>query len=253
MSDSEVLTVLLCGQWLGNSERHLLRYAEAHWQSYFPRLLSQSAFNRRARDLAGVLVQLVPRLACLLTDPASPYQILDGVPVPLARQCRGRRHRLFGDEASVGRGGSDRTWYYGCQLVLAVDAEGAITGFVLAPAATEERWVAESLLCWRKDRWCAPWTPADLPARVRRRGVVGPTGPGTRMRVWPRDGVGSAQPLACPVDYLADRGLAGGVWQAHWSADYQANVITARRVPALRVMMPHRIACRCANSARVGN
>lgn len=183
MSDSEVLTVLLCGQWLGNSERHFLRYVREHWRAYFPRLLSQSAFNRRARDLAGVLIHLVPRLGQLLTDPASPYQLLDGVPLPLARQCRGRRHRLFANEASVGRGGSDRDFYYGCQLLMAVDAIGVITGFVLAPAATEERWVAESLLCWRHDRWREPWQVTDLPVRQQRRGVVGPTGPGTRWRV----------------------------------------------------------------------
>lgn len=219
MSDSEVLTVLLCGQWLGNSERRLLRYVREHWRAYFPRLLSQSAFNRRARDLAGVLVHLVPQLGQLLTDPASPYQLLDGAPLPLARQCRGRRHRLFANEVSVGRGGSDRDFYYGCQLLLAVDTMGVITGFVLAPAATEERWVAESLLCWRCDRWREPWQVTDLPVQQQRRGVVGPTGP-----IWPRDGVGDS---GTPY-YLTDRGLAGRVWQEHWLADYQAAVITAR-------------------------
>lgn len=231
MSDSEVLTVLLCGQWLGNSERKLLRYARAHWQAYFPRLLSQSAFNRRARDLAGALVHLVPLMAHALTAPASPYQLLDGVPLPLARPCRGHRHRLFANEASVGRGGSDRTWYYGCQLLLAVDAAGVITGFILAPAATEERWVVERLLCWRRDRWREPWQVSDLPPRQQRRGVVGPTGP-----IWPRDGVGDEE-----TDYyLGDRGLAGRVWQTHWQHDYGAAVVTPRQYNAKRDQLPLR-------------
>lgn len=186
LSDSEVLTLLLCGHWLGNSERRLLRYANAYWQPYFPRLLSQSAFNRRGRDLAGVLVQLVPLVARELASQLSPYQVLDGVPLPLARRGRGSRHRLFANEASIGRGGSERGWYYGCKVLLAVSAEGVITGFVVAPAATEERWLADALLCWRTDRWRPPWSPAELPPSHRKGGgYVGPTGP-----LWPPDGAG---------------------------------------------------------------
>lgn len=45
MSDSEVLTLLLIGQWRGSSERALLRWAEQHLGAYFPGLVSQSAFN----------------------------------------------------------------------------------------------------------------------------------------------------------------------------------------------------------------
>src|SRR5688572_30609540 len=61
LSDGEVLTLAVLAQWQrGRSERAFLRYAGRHWRSDFPRLLSQSAFNRRARDLAGVLCALGP-------------------------------------------------------------------------------------------------------------------------------------------------------------------------------------------------
>jgi hypothetical protein len=53
LSDSEVLTLLLIAQWFGRSEAALLRYARQHWTAYFPRLLSQSACNRRTCDLGG--------------------------------------------------------------------------------------------------------------------------------------------------------------------------------------------------------
>lgn len=56
MSASEVLTLALCRQWGGRSERAFLRYVRAHWRAYFPRVLSQRAYNRRCRDVAGVLV-----------------------------------------------------------------------------------------------------------------------------------------------------------------------------------------------------
>jgi hypothetical protein len=104
LSDSEVLTILLCGQWLGKSERASILHARSHWLGYFPKLLSQSQMNRRARDLAGVLVRMVPVVAAELRAELAPYQVLDGLPVPLMRRSRGKRHRLFGDEADIGKG-----------------------------------------------------------------------------------------------------------------------------------------------------
>jgi hypothetical protein len=224
VSDSEVLTLVVCRHWLGYSERAMGRYAAAHWHDYFPRQLSQSAFNRRARDLSGVLVALVPLVAGELGAALRPYQVLDGLPLPLARRCRGQYHRLFADEAGIGRGGSDRAWYFGCQLWVAVTDEGVITGFVLAPASCEGRWVAEAFLCWRHDRLAEPWGADDIPAAQRwYKRYRGPTGP-----IWPRAGVG----LLSVVPYLADDGLAGAAWTPHWQADYGAMVLTKRALGA---------------------
>lgn len=218
LSDSEVLTLTLCQQWLGTSERALGRFAAAHWRAYFPHLIGQSAFNRRVRDLSGVLVQLVPHLAEALGAALRPYQVVDGLPLPLARRCRGQCHRLFGDEADIGRGGSDRDWYFGCQLWVAVTDDGVLTGFVLAPASCEGRWVADALLCWRHDQRAAPWGADDIP-RARRwyKPYRGPTGP-----IWPRAGVGHWS----TTPYLADDGLAGAAWAPHWQDDYGARVLT---------------------------
>ena len=220
LSDSEVLTLLLAGQWLGNAERALYRHAARHWRAYFPRLGDRSSFNRRARDLAGVLVRLIPLLARELGAPAAAYEVLDGVPVPLMRRCRGVKHRTFGDEAGIGRGGSDRDWYYGCELLVAATDAGAVTGFLLGPPATDDRWLADALLCWRRDPTDLPWTPADLPpSHHAGGGRVGPTGP-----IWPRDAAG--HPAGAP--YLADGGFHGATWAAHWHDDYGATVLTPR-------------------------
>ena len=105
MADSEVLTLAVCAQWHGRSERRFLRFVERYWRSYFPRVLHQSAFNRRARDLTGALTRLVPLVAAELGATLARYQVLDGVAMPLARRTRGIRHRLFADEAGIGRGG----------------------------------------------------------------------------------------------------------------------------------------------------
>jgi hypothetical protein len=220
MTDSEVLTVALVGQALGLSERAVVHRLATRWRAYFPRRLSQSAFHRRVRDLSGVLVRLVPCLAAALDAEGAVYQVLDGVPVPLAKRCRGQRHRVFGDEAAIGCGGSDRDWYYGCELLLAVTDGGAITGFLLGPANTDDRWFAEALLCWRCDPRRQPWTVADLPPSHRRGGGrVGPTGP-----LWPRDGVGRPS----PAPYLGDSAFGGAAWTPHWVQDYGAVVLRGR-------------------------
>jgi len=219
LSDSEVLTLAICAQWYKGSERSFIKYTAKHWCSYFPRLLHQSAYNRRIRNLVGALMHLLPLTARQLGAYAAAYEAFDTVPVPLMRCCRGQKHRLFGDEAGVGRGGSDHQWYYGCKLLVAVTREGAITGFVLAPASTEDRWVAEAFLCWRANKWAEPFTPEELPRPYRRNGkkYVGPTGP-----LGPRSGVGDRS----PVPYVVDRGFFGAWWTAHWQEEYGAIVFT---------------------------
>ena len=219
LSDSEVLTLSICAQWFGSSERAFVRYVSRHWHGYFPRLLSQSAINRRCRDLAGVMSQMVEVVAERLGAYTSPYQAMDTVPLPLMRRCRGERHRLFGHEASIGRGGSDRDWYYGCKLMLAVSEDGVVTGFLLAPASTEDRWVAEHLMCWRTDQHRTPLSAQDMPPKRNGRRYVGPTGP-----IWPRLAVGRVS----PSPYVADDGFFGRVWQTHWRKDYGAKVLTAK-------------------------
>lgn len=219
VSDSELLTLAVCYQWSRWSEAAFLAYVAAHWRAYFPRVLGQSSFNRRCRDLAGVLEHLVPQLARLLDAALAPYQVIDGVPVVLAHRCRGQAHRCFVDqEAGIGRGGSDHDWYFGCHLLLALSAAGVITGFLVGPAPTEGHWLAEALFCWRHAPLVQPWGPAALPPAHRNQGrYVGPTGP-----LWPRAGVG----LASAVPYVADRGFRGQRWGQHWRQDYGAVVVT---------------------------
>lgn len=228
LADSEVLTLAILAQWQGRrSERAFLRAALAHWRGYFPRLLSQSAFNRRARDLGGALCQLGPLLAARLAAalPTPPrYQALDGIPVPLMRRCRGDRPKCFDAEAAIGRGGSDDDWYYGVNLLLCVDQAGSITGFVAGPANTGERWLADALLRWRTDPTAPAPSAAELAAvlgKSKERGGerTGPTGP---LGPWPAAGT------QAPVAYLADLGFAGRAWQRHWDADYDALVLTKR-------------------------
>jgi hypothetical protein len=226
VSDSEVLTLMLLGQWHPRrSERAFLRHVHQQWQSYFPRLLTQSAFNRRARDLWGVLCRLGPLIAARGAARAverAAYQVLDGVPVPLMRRCRGSRHRLFANEAAIGHGGSDGEWYYGIKLLASLDPAHGVTGFVCGPANTDERWLADAMLHWRVE----PHAPA--PTATALASALGPTHHRHGERRGPSgplfSPLASGSPSAVP--YLGDRGYDGSQWTQHWRTAYHAEVLT---------------------------
>src|SRR5215210_7780007 len=57
LSDAEMLTLLLAHQLAQAKwrERRWLRYLRPNYQAWFPNLTTQSAYNRRARNLSGVL------------------------------------------------------------------------------------------------------------------------------------------------------------------------------------------------------
>jgi hypothetical protein len=231
LSDSEVLTLMLLAQWqAAGSERQFIGWAARHWRAYFPRLLSQSAFNRRARNLYGVLARygewLRQGAERALDDDdeavaTATYEVVDGVAVPLMRRGRGQRHRCFGVEADIGRGGSDRDWYYGVKVLAGVDNLGFLTGWVVGPASTGERWLAEALFVWRR------WPSAALPTPEALAGVLGPSHHAAGQRVGARGPIrgrcSAGQPAAGAT--LADLGLQGAAWRAHWRSDLGATVL----------------------------
>jgi hypothetical protein len=231
-SDSEVLTLLVLAQWQHQrSERRFVRYVGTHWRAYFPRVLSQSAYNRRARDLAGVLAALGPAVAARVVRvwPGVHYEVVDGVPVPLARRCRGlRRKGWTAEQAALGRGGSDQDWYFGAHLVAAVHPSGAVTGFVSGPADTGERWLAEALLRRRHD----PMAPQPTAAEFAR--VLGPSHQKGGHRHGPSGPVQARLAAGVPAGgaYVADLGFRGRDWQGYWQTAYGATVVTKADLPA---------------------
>jgi hypothetical protein len=195
-----------------------------HWRAYVPHLPCQRTFNRRGRDLEGVLTALGPLVAQqVLAATGRGDEVLECTAVPVMRRCRGNRHTCFGDEAGFGTGGSDRAWFYGLDLTGAVSASGVVTGYVLAPAATEERFSVEALLCWRVDPDRPVPTAAELdPLLGGLTPRVGPTGPLTSP---------TSAGAPNPGVYLADRGLAGRAWHRHWQQAWGATVFTATDLP----------------------
>jgi hypothetical protein len=216
LSDSEVLCLGLAAQWRSGvpwkSERGCLRYLRKHGRSLFPKLTSQSAFNRRLRRLWGAFLLIEEAVAEQLVTPDD-YEILDGVPVPVARGARSFHPGWLAEIARRGKGGNDR-YFYGVRLLLSVSASGVACGWTLSAGNVQERWLAELLLSAR-----AGCPQLSGPPEVQ----------AGRSRVKPpSDWVGPTQSCGKtrgrPI--VSDQGFAGEEWWRHWEADYQATVVT---------------------------
>jgi len=211
LSDSEVLCLGLAAQWRSGvpwkSERHFVRYALAHLRPLFPGMTSQSAFNRRLRRLWGAAILIQQAVAQQLRT-AQECEIMDCVPVPIARGARSFHPGWLADIARIGKGGNDR-YFYGLHLLLVVSGSGLATGWTLAAGNVQDRWLAELLLSSRA-------------------GVPQLSGPRNRGPEPPTDWLGPIQSCgpACHGPILADLGYDGEAWYQHWTEDYGAQIIT---------------------------
>ena len=81
-----------------------------------------------------------------LTEPSALYRVMDTTLLPAIVRVRASRKGLFAGQASFGRSASKTEWVYGFKVALVVDSDGVITAFGLAPAASDERPIAEALI-----------------------------------------------------------------------------------------------------------
>jgi hypothetical protein len=130
-----------------HDERHWLRAAPHRVGHLFPRLLSQSEYNQRLKDLAPLLEAALRWLAAQTPGSAELLRLLDGTPVGCGQSpITARRSNLFG-YAGYGYEPSHSRYYWGVKLMLICTAEGTVTGFGLAnPKLVGEREAVRQLL-----------------------------------------------------------------------------------------------------------
>lgn len=218
MTDSEVLTIALAGQWqVGvpwRSERGLVRYMQAHGRQWFPHMLQRSAFNERVRHLWGAFIALHQSLVSLLDRPQAAYECVDCQPLPacsLAQAASHDGHWLWWSH--LGRGGNQGGWYWGEQLLASVTAQGIVTGWVIAPAQVDDRWVMDAFVQARCGL-VSNGPPPNAHHETTRTPPVGHIGP--RLAV----GFQSQRP------YVLDQGFNGERWRYFWQATYGIEAIT---------------------------
>lgn len=147
--DSEVMSLMLVKDILPfPSETQFLEYIRSNYLSLFPKLLSQSQFNRRARGLR-LLVEEMRRwwLVSLGIHLQSRF-LLDTKPVPVVGYKRDKRRSDFLGSAAYGVCVSRNMKYFGYKLVVLTTFEGLPVVFDLVPANLDERQSAEAVLGW---------------------------------------------------------------------------------------------------------
>lgn len=220
LSDSEVLTLAIAGQWRKgvpwDSERGLVRWVQAHGRGLFPQMLERSAFNARVRWLWGAFIQIQQIVGTWLSSRQDLYECVDSVPLPAfsyGQACREQGHWLW--ESTLGYGGTTGEFYLGDQVLVSVTPSGAITGWLVGNANINERWLLSVFLSARTGQPQLSHPPRN-PHDARSHELVPPVGH-----------IGALAAVGFPQDrpYLADRGFNSSRWQRHWQ-HYGATVLS---------------------------
>lgn len=212
MSDSEVLTVALVGQWrVGvpwRSERGVVRYMQHHGRGWFPTMLERSAFNQRVRNLWAALVCLQQAVVTWMRPYGSAYECFDCVPL---RACSVSQARKRGGHwwwwSRHGHGGTHGSQVFGDQLGVSVTPEGVVTGWLVSEANVDDRWLLQTLLCLRAGQPTLPLPTASASGKYR---LVNPP---THL---PHPALAAGQ--ACSRTYVVDGGFNGARWHPVWAA-----------------------------------
>lgn len=146
-TDSEMLTLMLAVDLLEfSSERRFRAFIQANYLPLFPQLLTQSQFNRRARDLRFLLDALRQVWASQLGVQCERHFLLDTTPVPVVGYRRDKTHSEFYGSAAYGYCAARRLKYFGYKLVLLTTLDGIPCAYELVPAHIDERVAAEEVL-----------------------------------------------------------------------------------------------------------
>jgi hypothetical protein len=153
-SDSELLTLALVGECRGwDQETDML----SHWTEHrdlFPRLPSQSRFNRRRRNLREAVNLIRQRVVREFDLAHERYSILDSLPIAVVEFHHAPRANDDWKihEASFGKVSAKQQTIYGYKLHLLITLEGIIVDGLLAPAHERDLTAGVDLLSQHSDR-----------------------------------------------------------------------------------------------------
>jgi hypothetical protein len=115
-----------------DDERHWLRAAPKQVGHLFPRLLGQSEYNQRLKDLAPLMEAALRWLADHTPATAELLRLMDATPIPCGQSVITARRSDLAGWAGYGYCPSHSRWYWGSKLILICTCEGTVTGFGLA-------------------------------------------------------------------------------------------------------------------------
>ena len=151
-SDSEVITHSIMQQALSNdSKRSFHRFVEKNFLHLFPRLITRDRYHRRRKALMGVQELLFGKLSRVLSLHAQ-WLVVDSFPIETTQFVRSQSGKRSIPEADYGYIPAKKRHFFGLRLHPLITESGLITdtgavvGFTLAAANSDERSVAAALL-----------------------------------------------------------------------------------------------------------
>ena len=148
VTDAELVCIAVAQVLLRfDDERHWLRIAPRLVGHLFPRLLAQSEYNGRLKNLAPLMEAALRWLADATPGSAEMLRLMDATPVPCGHSViTAKRSGLYG-WAGYGYCPSHSRWYWGSKLLIICTCDGTVTGFGLAnPKLYGEREQARQML-----------------------------------------------------------------------------------------------------------
>lgn len=219
LSDSEVLTIEVVGEFMGIETdsglyAHFCRYHTVE----FPLLgsVTRVTFVRQAANLWRIKEKLWQALLRHIQyDPA--ISIIDSFPLPVARFGRAHRAKRLREWSAWGYDDTLRQRFYGLRAHVRVCWPGVIVGLALHPANLHDRWVAEDMqpLCpgWLlgDGNYWSPLLFDDLQARGIQ--LVAPRKSSVRRRhPWPRWLIHTRRRIETVIGQLAERYAGKHLW-----------------------------------------
>ncbi len=122
------------------------RLIRANYLTLFPKLITQSQYNRRARNLRLLVEEMRRSWLAELGLLSEVDLLLDTKPVPVIGYKRSKKRSNFAGSADYGQCSSRNMKYFGYKLVSLCTLKGIPLVYELVPANTDERLAAESVL-----------------------------------------------------------------------------------------------------------
>ena len=127
-------------------ETQFIGFVRANYGPWFPKLLSQSQFNRRLRKLGQMLEALRRKWVRQLGGENATSFVIDTKPIPVMGYRRNKRHSDFSGSADYGYCSARKMKYFGYKLVMLSTLKGLPIAYELVSANTDERKSVEGIL-----------------------------------------------------------------------------------------------------------
>jgi hypothetical protein len=140
LTNAEIMTIaLVAAEFFTGNQQAALEFLSSH--GYIP-AFSKSRFNRRLHRLPETLWQfalfVLAQVHQQQEDTATQEAIVDTFPVPVCRNIRIRRCRIYQDPAFRGYNASKKEYFYGLKVCLVITASGQPIELLLVPGSTAD-------------------------------------------------------------------------------------------------------------------